>query len=88
VAAGEDAERTPFSDQVGRAKDLPGVMLQICTVTRIHAMARLSLEIERGGWPHSEFAKLCGARAFFGHFVALAVTKIIKFIGKIDSHQK
>jgi hypothetical protein len=35
-----------------------------------------------------EFAKLCGARALFGHFVTLSVTKIIKFLGKIDDHLK
>jgi len=33
-----------------------------------------------------EFAKLCGARALFGHFVTLSVTKIAKFLGKIDGH--
>src|SRR5262245_6199467 len=27
-------------------------------------------------------------RALFGHFVTLSVTKIVKFLGKIDSHQK
>ena len=35
-----------------------------------------------------EFAKLFGARALFWHFVTLSVTKIVKFLGKIDSHSK
>src|SRR4029453_16677553 len=34
----------------------------------------------------SEFAKLCGARALFGYFVTLSVTKNVKFPGKIDDH--
>jgi hypothetical protein len=35
-----------------------------------------------------EFAKLYGARALVGHFVTLSVIKIVKFIEKIDGHQK
>ncbi len=35
-----------------------------------------------------ECAKLCGGRALFGHFVTLSVTKIVKFLGKIDDHSK
>jgi hypothetical protein len=35
-----------------------------------------------------EFAKLCGALALFGHVVTLSETKIVKFIEKIDGHQK
>ena len=33
-----------------------------------------------------EFAKLYGARALFGYFITLLVTKIVKFLGKIDDH--
>jgi len=33
-----------------------------------------------------EFAKLLGAKALFGCFVTLPVTKIIIFLRKIDSH--
>jgi hypothetical protein len=35
-----------------------------------------------------EGAKLCGGRALFGHFVTLSVTKIVKFLGKIDGLSK
>jgi hypothetical protein len=38
--------------------------------------------------PNGEFVKLCGARALFRHFFTLSVTKIVKFLGKIDSHSE
>ena len=34
-----------------------------------------------------EFAKLLGTRALFGYFITLLVTKIVKFLEKIDSRQ-
>jgi hypothetical protein len=37
--------------------------------------------------PFIEFVKLCGARVLFRHFATLPVTKIVKFLGKIDDTQ-
>jgi hypothetical protein len=33
-----------------------------------------------------EFAKLLGAKAFFGYFMPLPVIKIVKFSGKMRDH--
>ena len=38
--------------------------------------------------PLSEFAKWCGARALFRHFVTLSATKIVTLQGKIASHRE
>jgi len=33
-----------------------------------------------------EFAKFLGAREIFGCFIAFQVTKLVKFLGKVDGH--
>ena len=38
--------------------------------------------------PIAELVKLCATRALFRHFVTPSVTKIVKFLGKIDGYQE